>query len=107
MSDKIRLLNDTFRLDPLKWGRLMTTAGLNAKGQQFANKAVMAARTFDAFTRANDPHGEHDFASFDVDGTTCFFKIDCYDKNLQYGSPDPEDPTVTTRVMTVALMSEY
>ena len=35
------------------------------------------------------------------------FAIDAYDRNLEYGSPDPTDPAVTTRVMTVLLMSEY
>jgi len=36
-----------------------------------------------------------------------WFKIDLYDKDLQYGSPDPADPDVTTRVMTILLPSEY
>src|ERR1700680_3855814 len=82
-NDKIKLLNDAFRLDPQRWGRLMITSGLQAMGTAFVEKAILAARTFDGFTSANDPHGEHDFASFVIDGTACYFKIDYYDKTMQ------------------------
>jgi hypothetical protein len=40
-------------------------------------------------------------------GTKLFWKIDCYDRELHFGSPDPADPTVTTRVLTLMLASEY
>ena len=30
-----------------------------------------------------------------------FFKIDYYDRSLNGHSPDPADPTVTTRVLTI------
>jgi hypothetical protein len=63
--------------------------------------------TFAEFTPENTPHGEHDFGSFEYDGKTIFWKIDCYDRDLSYGSPDPADPAVTTRVLTVLLAEEY
>lgn len=62
---------------------------------------------FDSFTPDNDPYGEHDFGSFDVDGKTIFWKIDLYDEDLTFGSPNPEDPNVTTRVLTISLAEEY
>ncbi|MEQ1708542.1 MAG: DUF3768 domain-containing protein [Terricaulis sp.] len=34
-------------------------------------------------------------------------EIDCYNKSLRYGSDDPADPAVTTRVLTIMLASEY
>jgi hypothetical protein len=34
----------------------------------------------DSFTEDNDPHGEHDFGSFDHDGNRIFWKIDYYDR---------------------------
>jgi hypothetical protein len=36
-----------------------------------------------------------------------FFKIDYYDRTLTAHSPDPADPAVTRRVITVMLASEY
>jgi hypothetical protein len=37
---------------------------------------------------------EHDFGSFDADGALIFFKIDYYDHDLTYHSPDPSGPSV-------------
>jgi hypothetical protein len=65
------------------------------------------AAVFDDFCHANDPHHEHDFGSFDADEHTIFFKIDCYDKALSMHSPDPSDPSVTERVITIMLSEEY
>ena len=45
----------------------------------------------------------HDFGAVQVHGHTVFFKIDTYDRNLRYHSPDPADPAVTCRVMTLML----
>ena len=56
---------------------------------------------------ANDPHGEHDFGAFEFDGTPVIFKIDYYDKDLNFHSPDPGDPAVTERVITLMLAEEY
>jgi hypothetical protein len=59
------------------------------------------------FCHANDPHEEHDFGSFEAEGHTIFFKIDYLDRSLNYHSPDPADPAVTVRVITVMLADEY
>ena len=47
---------------------------------------------FDDFTPDNDPHGEHDFGALKWQGVKLFWKIDYYDRDLRYGSPDPTDP---------------
>jgi hypothetical protein len=64
-------------------------------------------RTFREFTPDNDPHGEHDLCSFCVDGQRYFAKIDCYDRDMKYGSQDPTDPAQTTRVLTIMRADEY
>jgi hypothetical protein len=59
------------------------------------------------FTPDNDPYGEHDFGSFSYAAETIFWKFDYYDLDLQMHSPDPSDPTVTTRVLIIMLADEY
>ena len=50
---------------------------------------------------------EHDFGSFTLAGRKFFWKIDAYDIEMQFGSPDPADPAKTTRVLTIMLAEEY
>ena len=105
MTD-IKTLNDNLRKH-LIGGRVMLTAGINAKSQDDIAKILSEVRHFNNFTEANDPYDEHDFGSFDYKGEKIFWKIDYYDKNYQYLSEDPAKPNVTNRVMTVMLASEY
>lgn len=105
MTD-VKTLNDTFR-QTFTGGRVMLTAGINAKSQDDIARILSKVRQFDHFTKDNDPYDEHDFGSFDYNGEMIYFKIDYYDKNYQYLSEDPSNPDVTNRVMTVMLASEY
>jgi hypothetical protein len=68
---------------------------------------VKTIAVFDDFCHANDPHEEHDFGSFDADGHTIMFKIDYFDQSMSMHSPDPGDPSVTQRVITIMLAEEY
>jgi hypothetical protein len=104
--ERIRALNDRFRQSG-SGGRVMITAGVAALGESAVQEALAAVRAFAAFGPDNDPHGEHDFGSFEVGGRRLFWKIDYYDAALAAGSPDPSDPAVTTRVLTVMLVEEY
>lgn len=110
---RIRELNDAFRTaaDPLAAllarGQLMMTRGIATRGPAFIERALTAVRTFNSFTADNDPRGEHDFGAFNLSGERLIWKIDCYDNALEYGSPNPADPAVTRRVLTILLADEY
>lgn len=103
---RIAALNDAFRRGRGA-GRLQVTSGIAALGGHALVAILALVRCFDAFNADNDPYGEHDFGRVSWGGQTVFWKIDCYDRALTYGSPDPADPAVTTRVLTVMLAEEY
>jgi len=110
---RIRALNDAFRRDPGSFAvlsghdRHIVTRGVVARGDAFVARAVRAVLDFADFNDANDPQGEHDFGRFTLDDATLFWKIDYFDNQLEYGSPNPADPDVTRRVLTIMLADEY
>lgn len=109
MSDqiaRIRELNHELR-QHLIGGGAVITPGIAALGQVAVDRIVQTISVYDDFCHANDPHEEHDFGSFDAEGKTVFFKIDYYDHSLNYHSPDPANPSVTERVITIMLADEY
>ncbi len=67
----------------------------------------MAVRSFDDFSPANDPFGEHDFGKIIVRDQTVYWKLDCYDPDLAAGSEDPADEARTCHVLTILLAEEY
>ena len=105
-AERIRALNDAFRRT-FVGGMVMITAGVEAMPVDQRRSLLQKVRAFDAFTDDNDPHGEHDFGAIDEGGVRCFWKIDYYDRKTEFGSPDPTDPAVTTRVLTIMRADEY
>ena len=99
-------LNDRLRSEG-RGGIIHMTNGIAALGLPTVNAIFAAVATFPAFTGDNDPHGEHDCAVIEVQGHRLIWKIDYYDRSRTYLSPDPADPKVTVRVMTVMLAAEY
>ena len=85
--------------------------------------ALAAIVTFSKFDGDNDPYGEHDFGALyrlasgrwtqdrpedqAAITQTVFWKVDCYDNALTFGSEAPWDETQTKRVLTIMLASEY
>ncbi|MGB8896616.1 MAG: DUF3768 domain-containing protein [Pseudolabrys sp.] len=105
-TQRIRALRDDLR-KYLSGGGAVITPGIAALGQKAVDRIVQAIAAFDDFCHANDPYEERDFGSFEVEGETIFFKIDYFDRTLTHHSPDPADPAVTERVITIMLADEY
>ena len=99
-------LNDAFR-KTFVGGRVCLTQGVNALSDVARLAVIQKVRDFADFTPDNDPHGEHDFGSFEFDGDKFFWKIDYYAPDMDGGSEDPSDPAVTTRVLTIMFAEEY
>jgi hypothetical protein len=102
----IRMLNDKLRIEG-RGGKIMETLGVRELNDETRTRVLEAVRSFTAFTPDNDPFGEHDFGEVTVDDITVMFKIDYYDKDERFHSPDAADPSVTLRVMTIMLSDEY
>jgi hypothetical protein len=103
---RIRELNDALRTT-FVGGKVMLTAGVDALPTEEKVAVLSKVRTFATFNTDNDPHGEHDFGAFELNNQRIFWKIDYYAPDLDGGSEDPADPTMTTRVLTIMLAAEY
>jgi hypothetical protein len=103
---KIRRLNDAFRTT-FVGGVLLITAGVEALPPDLKARVLKKVRDFNDFDADNDPHQEHDFGAFELSNCKFLFKIDYYDRSMELGSPDPTDPAVTVRALTVMLAEEY
>ena len=121
--DTIRRLNDAARERPGLASIANVTSGFHALADTDRLAALAAIIGFSAFGEANDPYGEHDFGAVyrlasgqwtqerpddagQIDATV-FWKVDCYDASLTYGSNAPWDEQRTRRVLTIMLASEY
>ena len=105
-TEQIRALNDQLRHN-ISTGLAVITPGIAALGREAVDRIVKTISVYDEFCHANDPYQEHDFGAFEAEGEKIFFKIDYYDNDLSGLSPDPSDPTVTKRVITIMLAEEY
>ncbi len=105
-SSVIAQLNDQLRCYA-RGGQAAITSGVIDLGPGVVPVVLEAVRSFNQFSPDNDPYGEHDFGAVTVLGHRIFWKIDYYDRNLQFGSPNPADAAVTTRVLTIMLAGEY
>ncbi len=103
---KIAALNDQARRS-FTGCRVAITQGIQALGEASIASVLQEVQDFDAFTPDNDPFGEHDFGQITYEGHAIFWKFDYYDLDLTMHSPDPSDPAVTARVLTVMLAEEY
>jgi hypothetical protein len=111
-AEQIAKLNDRARsgFDPS--ARIMFTRGcLDAfcSGDTPSGLVAQAEliKTMRRHRFEEDTYGERDFGAFTFRGEKVFFKVDYYDLNLEYGSEDPADASITARVVTIMLAAEY
>lgn len=105
--EEITRLNDLLR-EIFLTGRVLLTEGIRALPEELREEVITRVRTYKDFTIDNDPHQERDFGGFEIEGVGgVFWKIDYFDRELCYLSPDPADPQVTRRVLTIMLAEEY
>ena len=109
MSDantaKIAALNDHAR-QTFKECRVITQA-VAELGKDDIDRILDKIRKYNDFTPDNDPFSEHNFGSIQLGENTIFWKIDYYDLDLQMHSPNPSDPAVTARILSIMLADEY
>lgn len=103
-AQQIRALNDEAR-QGFEQCRVQLSPAVQS--HPHLSKILRSVRCYEAFNHSNDPYEEHDFGSFAVDGDVVFWKWDYLDWDLQYHSPDPTDPNITCRVLTIMLADEY
>ena len=105
-AEQIARLNEKLRKHGTG-GAIMLTRGVRMMTGFKPTELLAQLAAYDGFDVDNDPHGERDFGDVDVAGINVLWKIDYYDKAMKYASPDPADPEVTERVLTVMLPDEW
>ena len=105
-QQRMRELNDGLRRYA-RAGIICVTRGIQDLGAERLEIILKAVRSFDSFNAHNDPYDEHDLGVLKAAGERIMWKIDYYDRERRFGSPDPADPAVTTRVLTIMLAGEY
>lgn len=105
-AQRIVRLNDELRQE-CQGGFIIATRGVRDMPGFEAMQLVRLLADYDAFDEDNDPYGERDFGDLTLCGQSLLWKIDYYDSDMLYGSPDPSDTAVTLRVLTVMLAEEW
>jgi hypothetical protein len=99
------------------------TVGFRSLPEADQSRVRELIETYDAFDEDGDPHGERDFGAIyklacgrwtterpkvrEDERERVFWKLDYYDRDLQFGSDDPANPAITRRVLTIMLADEY
>jgi hypothetical protein len=106
-TTEVRKLNDLLRCHWIG-GEIVISGEVSELLEPMAlGDLLYAMGQFDSFSSDNDPHGEHDLGALEMFGHKFFWTIDYYNVSLDGYSPDPADPNLTYRVLTLRLASEY
>ena len=112
---KVADLNDQLRKDMFTGNmlkkhnlknKIVLTPGIAGLNLIDKEKVFASVKYFGNFTKNNNPWGEKDFGSFNFKKETFNWKIDYYDNDMKYHSPDKTDPDKTVRVLTIMKAKE-
>ena len=103
---KIAQQNDKFR-KTFCGGQVLLTYGISSLPMPQQFEITQKVKESNNFTEDNDPYGEHDFGCFEYKGQQIFWKIDLYDLNYEFYSPQPDDENQTNRTLTIMFAEEY
>ena len=120
---RIARLNDLARRAMGVACTVVATAGFRSLSDADQSCVRELIETFEAFEEDNDPHGERDFGCVyqlgngrwtterprvrEDERERVFWKLDYYDRDLQFASDDAANPDITRRVLTIMLADEY
>jgi len=114
-SRKVADLNDQLRKDMFTGNmlkkenlknKIVLTPGIAGLNLIDKEKIFFSVKYYGNFTKNNNPWGEKDFGSFNFKKETFNWKIDYYDNDMKYHSPDKSDPDKTVRVLTIMKAEE-
>ncbi len=112
---KVADLNDQLRKDMFTGNmlkkhnlknKIILTPGIAGLNLIDKEKIFFSVKYYGNFTKNNNPWGEKDFGSFNFKKETFNWKIDYYDNDMKYHSPDKSDPDKTVRVLTIMKAEE-
>jgi hypothetical protein len=101
----IRALNDQLRRSFAE-GIAVMTPGVAALGPEAVERMSKPSQCSTTFAMRTTRMRNTDFGAFEADGHMIYFKIDYFDRELSMHSPDPADPSITQRVITIMLAEE-
>lgn len=107
--NKIAELNDNLRKNLFTPGQnqVFISHGVNSLPYIERARLLDKVQNFNNFNKSNDPYFEHDCAFIEHRGINYLFKIDYYNLDMDAGSENPADETITTRVLTIMRADEY
>jgi hypothetical protein len=105
-SEVIARLNDQLRKTGMG-GAIMITRNVMRMTGFDAVALAAALANYNDFEPSGDPHGERDFGCMTLWGHDLLWKVDYYDRSMEFGSDDPADPEATHRVLTVMLAADW
>ncbi len=110
-TEQVARLNDRCRRGFDRTARIVITRSCMAAfgGDDVAFRIVAQARIMRGVRNYVFPSGAHpsrDRGNFELSGICVYFVIDYYDLALQYGSENPANTNVTTRMLTIMLRED-